>query len=348
MGISNLLLSWFKKEGRELPWRESQKPYEIWVSEIILQQTRINQGTAYYHAFLERFPDVFSLASADITDVLKVWQGLGYYSRARNMHETARKLVSEYKGNFPESFEEIVKLKGIGEYTAGAIASIIFNERAPAIDGNVKRVISRIFGITEDIGKATTIKKIRTHILKEIPSQEPGNFNQALMDLGSMICKPTNPLCDRCPLNEICIANKLDQVNEIPVKYRKINTRIRHFLYLIIQSEDKLLINKRSGKDIWEQLYDFPLLELKAAPVESDIYHKVQQHFLKSGETFRLIRISPVMSHVLSHQKILARFIHIESDTIPPSLEKKFILINKSEIHQYPLPRLIEKYLSES
>ncbi|MGC9343299.1 MAG: A/G-specific adenine glycosylase [Bacteroidales bacterium] len=347
MGISNLLSKWFDKEGRELPWRDTGSPYEIWVSEIILQQTRINQGTAYYHAFLERFPDIFSLASADIKEVLNVWQGLGYYSRARNMHETAKKIVKEFNGNFPDSYDEIIKLKGIGEYTAGAIASIAFHERVPAIDGNVKRVIARVYGITNDIGKPKTTKNIRSILMQEIPAESPGNFNEALMDLGSLICKPVNPSCNLCPLNELCDANKLGQVNEIPVKYKKTKTRIRHFFYAIIHCEENILINLRTGKDIWEGLYEFPLFESKKDLGDGEIYSELHKYFFKDSEMFSLRKISNPVIHILSHQKILAKFIHIEIERIPTHLKNTFIIVKQSEINQYPLPRLIEKYLPE-
>lgn len=347
MAISNLLLKWYEKEGRELPWRETKDPYEIWVSEIIMQQTRINQGTAYYHSFLERFPDILSLASADIKEVLIIWQGLGYYSRARHMHETAKKIVNEFGGKFPSSYEDILKLKGIGEYTAGAIASISFDQRVPAIDGNVKRVAARIFGIMDDIGKNSTFTNIRKILLREMPANDPGNFNQALMDLGSLICKPLNPVCKLCPINGQCDAYKLGQVNDIPVKYKKVKIRIRHFFYAIIQAEEYILINKRTGKDIWEGLYEFPCFEENRNLSESEIYSKLNQHYFNVNEMFRIGKISTTINHILSHQKILAKFVHLELDELPENLKRKYIPVKKSDIDQYPLPRLIEKYLPE-
>lgn len=347
MGIRFLLLKWYRIKGRELPWREYRDPYRIWVSEVILQQTRINQGMAYYFAFLEKFPDVHRLAEADITEVLKVWQGLGYYSRARNMHEAAVTIVKEHGGKFPESYTELIKLKGIGEYTAAAISSIAFGEAVPAIDGNVKRVIARLNGITDDTSRPAVINRIKEILSKEISHNSPGDFNQALMDLGSMICKPVNPLCGECPLSENCYAFRLDQVNEIPVKYKKIKSRKRYFHYLIIISSGEVLLNRRKGKDIWEGLYEFPLFETDHSFNDRELQEEVERMIIPAENDYLIQKISPEIIHILSHQKIITRFIHIEMDEIPDKLKKSYILSKRNDINEYPLPRLIEKYLPE-
>jgi A/G-specific adenine glycosylase len=346
MYISRLLLNWYKRNGRELPWRETKDPYKIWVSEIILQQTRINQGMAYYNRFIERFPDVQSLANADIQEVLNLWQGLGYYSRARNMHYAAKTITSELNGHFPRNYSEIKMLKGVGEYTAGAIASISFNEPVPAIDGNVKRVVSRLFMIYEDVDKPAGLIKIREKLVEHLDKNNPGTFNQAVMDLGSMICKPVNPECDKCPLSNNCEARRNDRVQELPVKYKKLKSRNRYFYYLIISLGEKILIGQRTKKDIWELLYEFPLIETDRRLEEKEIFNEIITSHLIGKHKVEFNGISDEIIHILSHQKIHARFIHLITDSLPGNFNENYILIKRVEIDKYPLPRLIERYLS--
>ncbi len=348
MDISKLLLNWYKREGRELPWRATRDPYKIWVSEIILQQTRIQQGLEYYYSFIMQFPDVFSLASAEIRDVLKIWQGLGYYSRARNMHEAAKSIVRDHNGKFPGNYSDIIKLKGVGEYTAGAIASIAFGEAVPAIDGNVKRVISRFCGIYDDMAKPSGLKKVREALENLMNHEEPGTFNQALMDLGSLICKPSKPLCRDCPLAEKCKAYNQDIVNELPVKYKKTKNRDRYFYYIIISSGDMVLINQRKKKDIWELLYEFPLIEKEKAMEENRIFDSIRKQFFPEHKKLRIKKISSEITHVLSHQKIHARFIHIETEDFSGPGLSGFTTINSNRINDFPLPRLIDRYLGKA
>jgi A/G-specific adenine glycosylase len=347
MDISKLLELWYKKEARELPWRDSSDPYKIWVSEIILQQTRIAQGIEYYYKFLKKFPSIDILANADISEVLNIWQGLGYYSRARNMHAAAKMIMTNYKGEFPASFDEIIKLKGIGEYTAGAIASIAFNENVPAIDGNVKRVASRLFGIYEDIDKPAGLKKIKQALTEVMQSSHPGRFNEAMMDLGSMICKPLNPDCNSCPLNSVCLAYNNNTVNELPVRYKKIKTRKRYFHYIIITSNNYVLINQRKKKDIWQLLFEFPMIETTGPTEDSQLLDLISEKFLEGFDKMKLHKISRNITHVLSHQKLHARFFHFEIADLKNHTFGEYKIINKEKLNNYPLPRLIEKYLQE-
>ncbi len=348
MEISKLLLKWYEKQGRELPWRETSNPYKIWVSEIILQQTRIQQGIEYYHSFLKSFPDIFSLAESDISEVLNVWQGLGYYTRARNMHEAARVITYQYNGTFPSNYKDIINLKGIGEYTAGAIASIAFGEQVPAIDGNVKRVFSRLFNLHDDLDKPLAVKNLKNLLQKEMDKDDPGKFNQAVMDLGALICKPKNPLCSKCPLSENCIAFKNEIVNELPVKYKKIKSRNRYFYYCIINCKGQILINRRKKKDIWELLYEFPLIETSKPLSDTSMYDRVKEIFLTGQKRTEISNISSEIIHILSHQKLHTRFIHVEVEKLNTPVLSDFIPVKKEKINDFPLPRLIDRYLKET
>ena len=344
MDISKLLRKWYEKERRDLPWRGISDPYKIWVSEIILQQTRINQGMEYYHSFLEKFPDVFSLARAEISEVLNIWQGLGYYSRARNMHHAARTIVNNYNGIFPENYESILQLKGVGQYTAGAIASIAFNESVPAIDGNVKRVISRVYEIYDNPDKPSGHRRIHEKVLEILRDERPGEINQALMDLGSMVCKPKSPLCNECPLSYICQANIKGIAGKLPVKNRKLKTKNRFFYYCIISCGENLVINLRRGKDIWQLMYDFPLIE-NNEKIEDDILYKTISRKFFDNEEVIITKVSPEIIHVLSHQRIFTRFIHLGSKTLAKPALSDYMIINKNRINDYPMPRLIHRYL---
>ncbi len=340
-------MKWYDEQGRELPWRETRNPYEIWVSEIILQQTRTQQGIQYYYSFLRSFPDVFSLANSDIAEVLNVWQGLGYYSRARNMHETARVIAHQYNGTFPSNYNDILKLKGIGEYTAGAIASIAFGERVPAIDGNVKRVFSRLYGLYDDPGKPKALKNLKKIVQKVMDQQEAGKFNQAIMDLGALICKPKKPLCSECPLSENCTAFQKGITHELPVKTRKTKNRTRFFYYCIIKWNGHILLSQRKEKDIWLMLYEFPLIETSKPLSDKSIYDQVHERFLSGQKWAKISKISSEIIHILSHQKLHARFIHIEAEKINNLLLSGFIPVRKEKVNDYPLPRLLDRYLKE-
>ena len=244
MKFSNTLIYWYLQNKRALPWRKSKHPYFIWLSEIMLQQTRVVQGLAYYLKFTEEFPTVFDLAKAEESTVLKMWQGLGYYSRARNLHFSAKYIANELNGEFPSTYKEIIKLKGVGDYTASAIASICFNEPTAVVDGNVYRVLSRYFGIATPINSSAGIKEFKALAQSLLNTKQPGTYNQALMDFGAMHCKPQNPLCDTCPFANSCVALEKKLTKELPVKEKKIKITKRYFNFLVIKTDDHNTILK--------------------------------------------------------------------------------------------------------
>jgi len=347
MKISNLISDWYKINGRDLPWRRNRNPYSVWISEIILQQTRVSQGMDYYHRFMKKFPDIKKLAETEINEVLNVWQGLGYYSRARNLHNAAKEVVRNYNGKFPSTYSEIIKLRGIGSYTAGAIASICFGEKVPAIDGNALRLISRMFLIGEDISKISSQKKIHSIVSELIKKGDPAIINQAIMDLGAMICTPRNPSCDECPLEWKCEAKARGVQHILPVKKKKTRVSLRYFHYLVMGSENTYFLEKRNSDDIWRWLYQFPLIETKKEIKDEDI-HSLISSFLNTEE-FNIHKISKTYTHILSHQKILAKFYHIShNDELEKTRKEGLIKVTEENFEQYPLPKLIENYVKDS
>jgi A/G-specific adenine glycosylase len=345
MEINILIEKWYAKHGRELPWRKSHKPYYIWLSEIILQQTRVEQGSSYYLNFIKIFPEINFLAEAEIDEVLNAWQGLGYYSRARNLHATAKEVVEKYHGHFPENYNDLIKLKGIGPYTAGAILSMAYDQKVPAIDGNVKRIISRLFLITEDINSTASTKKIKEIVELLLKTAKPSVFNQAMMDLGSMICKPRHPDCDNCPLKWKCEARKEGKQNELPVIIKNKKIRNRFFYFIVIDDGSNTYISKRIGNDIWKLLYQFPLIESDKALSENIIKEKVKGEL--GTNKFDILHTTGNIRHILSHQVITASFIHIKPES-PNIKNESYIKIEKQNIGKYPVPRLIENYLEET
>lgn len=301
--FTQTLLTWFEENRRDLPWRGIDDPYKIWVSEIILQQTRVVQGISYYHHFLQKFPTVSALAAADETSVLKVWQGLGYYSRARNMHAAAKSIVENLNGVFPNNYQEIRKLKGVGDYTAAAVASIAFGLPYPAVDGNVLRFVTRFKGIFDDISLNTTKKTIEQICSEWIPANAAGTFNQAMMEMGATQCVPTNPDCTVCPFAPSCHAHIHDQVHLLPVKEKKVKIRDRFFQYLIYLKDNQTVIQKRTEDDIWKGLYEFPLEETPTS--QFDILHFLKENrIVFEGEPQLVLQ----KKHILSHQRIFANF----------------------------------------
>ena len=262
MDFSNSLLLWYLQNKRDLPWRNTTNPYFIWLSEIMLQQTRVAQGLPYFLSFIEAFPSIFDLANADEEQVLKLWQGLGYYSRARNMHKTAQIVAFEFDGNFPDNYNDLLKLKGIGEYTAAAIASFAFNEVVPVVDGNVFRVLSRYFDIITDIATSGAKKEYAALAKELIPKDKPALFNQAIMEFGALQCMPKKPNCNICIFNNSCVALKKKKVAELPVKSKKTKVTYRYFNYVIfLDNDENTIITKRTQKGIWQNLYEFPVIE---------------------------------------------------------------------------------------
>ncbi len=258
MDLNKLILKWYDKNKRDLPWRNTKNPYNIWVSEIILQQTRMEQGIYYYNRFISKFPDIKTLANSDEKEVLLLWQGLGYYSRARNLHFTAKHIFDELNSQFPETYDELIRLKGIGDYTASAISSICFEKARPVLDGNVFRIISRVFEIKNPIDLNNSRKVFKEKAYEIMPNKRFGDYNQALMDFGSIICKPVNPLCSSCVLSKVCNAFKNDSVGNYPVKSTKNQVKSMHFNYLVVKNKSQFLI-EQINEGIWKNIYQFPV-----------------------------------------------------------------------------------------
>lgn len=317
MNFCSRMLLWYDQNRRVLPWRESSDPYKIWLSEILLQQTRIDQALSYYRKFLDAFPDVHTLACAPQDQVLGLWQGLGYYTRARNLHHTAQDVSTRLQGRFPERYEELCLLKGIGPYTAAAIASIAFHQAVIALDGNVMRVLSRFLGVEQAIDLPLTRRQVFEAGNALICPDRPGCFNQALMDLGSMVCKPRKPLCAQCPLMDSCQARLTQATDRIPVKSPRAKVRHRYFCFLFIGRGQEVLVEKRLGKDIWKNLYQFPLIEWDAVP--EDIPGWLNQYglnrlFGKQAQQLQLQGEVVFMPHQLSHQRLHIYFVRFGMD----------------------------------
>jgi len=266
MDFTNLLIYWYLQNKRDLPWRNTQNPYLIWLSEIMLQQTRVAQGLPYYFAFIKAFPTVVDLAAASEQEVLKLWQGLGYYSRARNLHKTAQHVAFELNGIFPDNYTELLQLKGVGDYTAAAIASFSYNENVPVVDGNVFRVLSRYFDVSLDISLASTKKEFQNLALELMPKKDAATFNQAIMEFGALQCVPKSPNCTICVMNQSCAALQKKKVDQLPFKSKKIKISHRYFNYVIFEDDNQhTLISQRVDKGIWHNLYEFPLIETETA-----------------------------------------------------------------------------------
>lgn len=310
MSFTNQIISWYQRNKRDLPWRNTRDPYIIWLSEIILQQTRVNQGLPYFFTFSEHYPTVYDLASAPEEEILRHWQGLGYYSRGRNMLKAAQIVMQEHQGVFPSRYDELIKLPGIGEYTAAAISSFSANEPKAVVDGNVSRVLARYFAIEEPINSTTGKKLFQKLADEHLLLQNPGLHNQAIMEFGALQCKPQNPDCEICPLQLSCLAFQKSLVNKLPIKIRSAKSKNRFFNYFVIRKGDELLMQKRGPGDIWENLYEMPLVETIGPLTEQDLENNsdLQEVF---GKGFRVIYSSETIKHVLSHQNIHARFFEI-------------------------------------
>ncbi|MCF8302932.1 MAG: A/G-specific adenine glycosylase [Bacteroidales bacterium] len=350
MKFSEQIIKWYRYNSRDLPWRKTSDPYLIWISEVVLQQTRVDQGLAYYNRLVERFPNVHLLAAASEDELLKLWQGLGYYTRARNMHAAARKIVSEHGGNFPATYEEIIKLPGIGEYTASAIASFAFNLSHPVVDGNVMRVLSRFLGIDTPINTTEGKKQLSAYAHKFINRENPGEHNQAIMEFGALHCTPRNPLCDKCPLKYECRAFQTDKVNDLPVKLKTRSQQERYFHYLVVRinnaSGPEVILRKRSEKGIWKNLYDFPLIEDKAFRSQQQLKETTTWKNMFSLDEIKQMKTSKVYSHQLSHQLIKARFQLIVLSGLSKQFNGYQVVKNK-DVHNYPVPRLIDQFMTD-
>jgi len=349
MNLTESLLQWYLLNKRPLPWRETRDPYKIWLSEVILQQTRVAQGIDYYHRFLLAFPDIQSLAAVSEQDVLKLWQGLGYYSRARNMHHTAREIVEKHKGIFPQSAAALKNLKGIGDYTAAAIASICFNEQVAVLDGNVARVISRLFAIDIPIDSNSGKKLLSDLANKLLHNYPPSTFNQAVMELGALTCTPKNPSCNSCPLALSCEALKQNETEKFPVKTAKKAPSVRHLNYLVVSfysdGQEYVLLRKRTENDIWKNMYDFPCIETESAADVTKVLELIEEHGLTESLPFVIKHVSGEYIHQLSHRRLLARFFQIELEGMPQNAVN-VIKIRKNQVAELPIPRLIDRYMS--
>ena len=317
------LLKWFSENGRDLPWRETHDPYAIWLSEIILQQTQVKQGWAYWERFLRRWPTVEDLANATEDEVLREWQGLGYYSRARNLHFAARQIVE--MGGFPQTLESIKSLKGVGDYTAAAIGSIAFGLSAAVVDGNVYRVLARYYGIETPINTTEGKKEFTALAQSLLPEKEEGIFNQAIMDFGATQCTPQSPKCVICPLQESCVALRTGQVDKLPVKLKTLKVKERHLIYIYIRCKGETAIHRRGEGDIWQGLYE-PLL-VQMVPTEARL-------------------IAKDVKHVLTHRILTADFYLWEADE-HPTLPDDYFWIREEDIDNYGIPRLVDILLSK-
>ena len=320
--FSLVLMSWFKDNGRELPWRETNDPYAIWLSEIILQQTQVKQGWAYWERFMRRWPTVEALAEATEDEVLREWQGLGYYSRARNLHFAAKQIVG--MGGFPQTIEGIKALKGVGDYTAAAIGSFAFGLKAAVVDGNVYRVLARHYGIQTPINTTEGKKEFAALAESLLPSSDYGTYNQAIMDFGAIQCTPQSPKCIVCPLQESCVALRNGKVEDLPVKQKTLKIKNRHLIYIYVRCKGMTAIHRRGEGDIWQGLYE-PLL-MPEAPVEARL-------------------IAKNIKHILTHRVLTADFYLWETD-VRPTLPKDYFWIKEEDIDNYGIPRLVDKLLS--
>lgn len=340
------LMTWNRDLNvRPMPWKGEKDPYKIWLSEVILQQTRVDQGWKYYERFITEFPTVTHLANTSDEKLYKLWEGLGYYTRCKNLMETARKISYELNGVFPDSYGEIRKLKGVGPYTAAAISSFAFNEKTAVVDGNVQRVISRYFGISTPIDTAQGKKLYRQLADELLDKDKPGVYNQAIMDFGATICKPQNPFCGQCVQQPECEAFNKGLVHELPVKEKSLQKKNRWLYYFLIQSDDKVFIRKRVQKDIWQNLHEFVLLEAPGPIIESFQSHPFLRKLLGGGP-YHISHVSKLYKQQLTHQSIHGQFILLKAKRPSPVLHS-YQLVEKSKLKEYAFPKFINRFLQE-
>lgn len=336
-------MPWYRENQRPLPWRETKDPYRIWLSEVMLQQTRVDQGLGYYLRFTDRWPGVAALAAARENEVLKEWQGLGYYSRARNLLEAARQVMEEYGGKFPDTHVELLKLKGVGDYTAAAIASICFHRPDAVVDGNVYRVLSRVFGIDTPIDSTAGRKQFKELAMDLLEPKHPGDHNQAVMELGATVCTPKSPDCMHCPLQAKCVAFATGTIASLPVKQGKTKTRDRFFNYLHIAAGNGIYMRQRTGKDIWTGLYELPLLESEKPLTKRAFKKELAEAF---GPGWMIKAKGEAARHVLSHQVIRAVFwsVTLPKKFTPP---EEWELVPLKMLKALAVPRLTERWMND-
>ncbi|MEJ7778078.1 MAG: A/G-specific adenine glycosylase [Daejeonella sp.] len=343
MDFAREIIEWYQHNKRDLPWRNTNDPYIIWLSEIIMQQTRVEQGTPYFNRFAEKYPTVSDFASANEDEILNLWQGLGYYSRGRNMLHTAQTVMEEHAGYFPKSYNSLIRLKGIGEYTAAAIASFSANEPKAVVDGNVFRLLGRYFGIDLPINSSKG-KKVFTDLANElIDKSNAGIYNQAAMEFGSLVCKPRNPDCPVCPLRPGCEAYRTNRIHELPVKLKTQKIRERHFNYILARNEQGILMNKRGPNDIWQNLYELPLFETEQLTDVRSL--KDHENFVKAfGADVRIRFVSSPVKHILSHQRLYATFIEIENFSEHFAVENGWFYVTMEDLKELAQPKLIFQF----
>jgi A/G-specific adenine glycosylase len=338
-----ILTVWYQQNKRDLPWRRNNDPYFVWVSEIILQQTRVDQGTGYFLRFIEQFPNIVSLANAPENEVLKIWQGLGYYSRARNMHFAARQVVNEFNGQFPDTYIKIQQLKGVGHYTAAAIASISFGLAHAVIDGNVYRVLSRVFGIYDPIDSTFGRKEFSDLANLLLDQKNPAIYNEALMEFGALQCTPKNPDCINCPFRDQCVAYTTNEIARLPVKSKKTKVTHRFFNYLYVRDQAYFYLVKREENDIWRNLFQFPLIESTKELTITELITNDQFKSFFEGTEISIDTVYPKIIHVLTHQKLHVRFVEIT--ILNPIFQNNWIKVHRNQVTEYPLPKVVENFV---
>ena len=334
--FSLVLIKWYNLNKRNLPWRNTIDPYKIWISEIILQQTRVEQGLPYYNKFILNFPNVLMLSQAKEERVLKLWQGLGYYSRARNLHFTSKYITEKLKGEFPKNYTDLIKLRGIGKYTASAISSFAYNEKKAVLDGNVFRVLSRYFGIYDATDSTLGLKIFEEISFKNLPNKNIDTYNQSIMEFGALQCKPVIPNCKKCPLSFKCWAFLNKKISSLPVKKKKIIKKERFLNFIVLASDKFIYIEKRIKKDIWKNLYQFPLFE------DSNLNFTPPEQLIKKSVLLKKTEIK----HILTHQKLNVVFWHYNLNNLEKN--KKYKIIEIKKIEEYPVPKIIENYIAEN
>lgn len=346
MTFSQQLINWYRAYKRDLPWRNITDVYLIWLSEIILQQTRVEQGMPYFFRFAEAYPNVKSFAAASEDDILRMWQGLGYYSRGRNMLKTARKVVEDFQGIFPNRYDDLIQLTGIGEYTAAAISSFSANEARAVVDGNVYRFLSRYFGLETPINNGAGKKEFQALADEVLDKKNAAEHNQAMIEFGALQCKPKNPDCEVCPFNGSCIAYQNRKVADLPVKLKKLKIRERFFYFFIIIKEHKILIKRRSNEDIWAGLHDLPSIEFADRnSLKQLIAHPDFNAWFNKDSVIH--SVSDEVKHILTHQRLYARFIHIENLDETSIKKNNWFWIKLEDLDQYGQPKLIFEFLKK-
>ncbi|ADY53666.1 A/G-specific adenine glycosylase [Pseudopedobacter saltans DSM 12145] len=344
MNFSDELIKWYRINKRDLPWRNTSDPYHIWLSEIILQQTRVEQGMPYYFRFAENFPDVKSFAEASEDQILHYWQGLGYYSRGRNMLKTARKVMEEHRGIFPNNYAQLIKLVGIGEYTAAAISSFSSNEAKAVVDGNVYRLLARHFGIDTPINTTQGKKQFQELANSLLNEKNAGEHNQAIIEFGALQCKPKNPNCDICPLNISCHAFQNNLVSELPVKNKNLKIKERHFYYFIVIKDNKILVKRRGESDIWAGLHDFPMIE-SPTPLTFDNLAETIEFKNLIPEQSKISSVSNSIKHILTHQRLFGTFIEVSDLNTEFIKENNWFWVNVKQLDKLAKPKLIFAFL---